>query len=112
MAVAKDVRDVWTIKQSNGPEVHFTINQQDHDGTFASRDNAAKYSGDHGTIDDARATLDEISFLVKWSQGPKGRYVGRFDFQGRLTGFTFDETAPSNQATWVCIDKTFGDFEP
>ncbi|MBB4890762.1 hypothetical protein [Streptomyces netropsis] len=107
MAV-KDVRGDWTIQQSTGHVVQIHIDNQDDDGTFASPQNTADYPGEHGTIDDAKATDQEISFRVNWSGGARGRYVGRFDFQGRLTGNGFDEANPTVQCTWACTSKTFG----
>lgn len=103
-----DVRGTWHLKQSNGPLVALTINDEGLDGTFAGGTNQASFDGITGNIDDARATDGEITFRVPWSNGPVGRYVGRFDFQGRLTGVTFAEGHPEQQATWVVDEKTFG----
>lgn len=106
----KDVRGTWKLKQSNNPLVTLTINEQDGDGTFAGGTNKAQFGNHSGPIEDARTTETEITFRVRWSNGPVGRYTGRFDFQGRLTGFTFDESNPAAQATWVAIDKLFGNM--
>ncbi|MFB7216608.1 hypothetical protein [Streptomyces sp. NPDC056255] len=103
--MAMDVRGTWHLKQSNGALVRLDI-MEDPDGTFGG--SRASYDGVTGTIDDARATDSEITFRVPWSNGPVGRYVGRFDFQGRLTGVTFAEGHPESQATWVVDEKTFG----
>lgn len=105
----KDVRGTWHLQQSNGPMVTLHINE-DPDGTFGGN-STAEFDGITGTIDDARATDDEITFRVPWSKGPVGRYVGRFDLQGRLTGITFAEGSPAEQATWVVEEKTFGPYQ-
>ncbi|MEU5047705.1 hypothetical protein [Streptomyces griseorubiginosus] len=107
--MVKDVRGTWRLKQSNGPLVTLNINE-DPDGTFAGN-STAQFDGITGTIDDARATDSEITFRVPWSNGPVGRYTGRFDFQGRLTGITFAEGHPDQQATWVVDEKTFGPMQ-
>ncbi|MEV6882376.1 hypothetical protein [Streptomyces sp. NPDC051135] len=102
-----DVTGTWHLKQSNGPLVEMRITGQDENGTFADQGNAS-FDGVSGPLKDARATDTEITFQVPWSNGPVGRYVGRFDFQGRLTGVTFAEGNPSQQAQWVVDEKTFG----
>ena len=110
--MAMDVRGSWKLKQANGPDVVVTVNAEDPDGSFAAGnnppENTASFDGISGPIQDARATDQELTFKVPWSNGPIGRYVGHFDFQGRLTGVTFNEANPGEQSTWVVNDKTFG----
>ncbi|NEA54794.1 hypothetical protein G3I60_11720 [Streptomyces sp. SID13666] len=99
--MAMDVRDKWDLNQSNGFTLHMEIAEEDDDGFFSGRANIHGQAGFHD-LTDARATDDEFTFLMG-----SGRYVGRFDFQGRLTGSTFDTAHPSSQATFFA-DKEFG----
>ncbi|MEU6947443.1 hypothetical protein ABZ957_19710 [Streptomyces sp. NPDC046316] len=95
----KDVRGQWTIFQTSGHQVAMNVPAQDGDGTFDGATAQEHYSG-NGTITDARATDTELVFLIGWSNGARGRYTGRFDFQGRLTGVCYDEAHPTSQASW------------
>jgi hypothetical protein len=99
--MSKDVRGNWDLTQSNGFVLHMEVADEDPDGSFTGR---ANVDGQAGFIDltDTRATDDEITF-----QRGNGRYVGRFDFQGRATGMTFDVANPTSQATWFA-NKLFG----
>ncbi|MEV6256726.1 hypothetical protein ACIHAX_19515 [Nocardia sp. NPDC051929] len=99
--MSRDVRGNWSLHQSNGFTVHVEVAGEDGDGTFNGKGNI---HGQPGFIEftDTRATDDEITF-----QMGDGRYVGRFDFQGRLTGTTFDLSHPHSHATWFA-DKLFG----
>jgi hypothetical protein len=96
----EDVRGNWDLYQSNGFTVHMEVAEEDADGSFTGR---ATIHGKAGFTElvDTRATDSEITFQVG-----NGRYVGRFDFQGRLTGIAFDMTHPQNQATWFA-DRLF-----
>jgi hypothetical protein len=103
-----DVRGTWSLRQSNGPTVTLKIDGEDPDGSFAGGSNQASFDGNSGPIQDAKATDTEITFKVPWSNGPVGRYTGHFDFQGRLTGVTFAEGHPEQQAQFVVDGKLFG----
>jgi hypothetical protein len=100
--MARDVRGTWNIHQSNGFTVTVQVDDEDADGSFTG-------NGDIGggaqniTLTDTRATDNEFTM-----QMGRGRYVGRFDFQGRLTGQTFDVQAPHSQANWHSDPKLFG----
>lgn len=100
----KDVRGKWDLHQSNGFTLHMEVDGQDRDGTFNGKANVHGKAG-FTDLADTRATDDEITFLMG-----RGRYVGRFDFQGRLTGTTFDTQNPGSQATWF-TEKLFGPME-
>ncbi|MFE7941972.1 hypothetical protein ACFU46_32135 [Streptomyces griseoincarnatus] len=109
--MVKDVRGTWQLQQTNGPLVTMTIEHEDpHDGSFSGGNNRASFDGISGPIEDARATDTEITFRVPWSNGPIGRYRGHFDFQGALTGVTFAEGHPDQQAQFVVDSsrKMFG----
>jgi hypothetical protein len=99
--MSKDVRGQWQIIQTSGHVVDLNIQGEDADGTFDANGNSAheRFSG-NGAISDARATDDEFVCLISWDNGAKGRYSGRFDFQGRLTGVCHDEAHPSAVASW------------
>lgn len=97
----KDVRGNWDLTQSNGFILHLEVAGQDGDGTFNGKANVHGKAG-FTDLTDTRATDDEITFLMG-----RGRYTGRFDFQGRLTGMTFDTANPNSQATWHA-NKLFG----
>ncbi|MER7922913.1 hypothetical protein ABTY96_07195 [Streptomyces sp. NPDC096057] len=84
-----------------------TITTEDGDGSFAG--STAQFGDVKGDIVDARATDTDFTCQINWHEGPSGRYVGRFDFQGRLTGITYAVGHEEQQANWVCLDdKTFG----
>ncbi|MFZ2529427.1 MAG: hypothetical protein WAX14_17525 [Rhodococcus sp. (in: high G+C Gram-positive bacteria)] len=99
--MAKDVRGDWDLHQSNGFTLHVEVADEDPDGSFTGKANVHGKAG-FTPLTDTRATDDEFTFQM----GP-GRYTGRFDFQGRLTGITFDTAHPQSQATWFA-DKLFG----
>jgi len=95
----RNVSGNWSLHQSNGPTVTFTINPHGLAGSSALIDGVAKYSDDSGI---AKGSVTDGSFVytVSWSKGPKGEYSGNFNNDGRLTGITFDLHNPGNQATW------------
>ncbi|OJF79723.1 hypothetical protein [Nocardia seriolae] len=97
----RDVRGNWDLHQGNGFTLHMEIADEDGEGSFDGRVNVHGKAGFTG-LADTRATDDELTF-----QMGNGRYTGRFDFQGRLTGVTFDVAHPQSQATWWA-DKLFG----
>ncbi|MCF3144012.1 hypothetical protein IQ293_12250 [Streptomyces platensis] len=41
-----------------------------------------------------------LSFVIAWSDGSRGRYIGSRGADGRLGGVSTDLTHPSSQATW------------
>ncbi|MEU0769538.1 hypothetical protein ACIQUO_29140 [Streptomyces albogriseolus] len=96
-----DVRGNWDINQGNGYTLHLEVDHQDPDGFFGGRVNIHGKAGYH-PIADAKATDTEFTFMMG-----NGRYTGRFDEWGRLTGITYDEAHPQSQSTWHA-GKTFG----
>lgn len=59
--------------------------------------------------DDQELVLEDLTA----EHGARGRYSGRFDFQGRLTGTCHDEAHPSAVASWYAKkppDDTFKKF--
>ncbi|MEV6256725.1 hypothetical protein ACIHAX_19510 [Nocardia sp. NPDC051929] len=97
----RDVTGTWNLHQGNSFTLHVDVVSEDGDGTFNGKGNI---HGQPGFIEltDTRATDDEITF-----QMGNGRYVGRFDFQGRLTGMVLDLAHPHSHAFWF-VDKLLG----
>ncbi|MGW3092126.1 hypothetical protein ACWDCC_01630 [Streptomyces sp. NPDC001102] len=113
--MSKDVRGQWQIIQTSGHVVDLNIGDEDANGTFddngGQKSAHERFSGD-GMISDARATDDEFVCLISWDNGAKGRYSGRFDFQGRLTGVCHDEVHPSAVASWFARRPPSDEFGP
>ncbi|MGI5143810.1 hypothetical protein [Streptomyces sp. CA-106110] len=107
--MSRDVYGQWDIVQTGGHTVVVHVFQTALDGNF---DGAKAVETDSGYADitESRVTNDEITFLIPWSSGARGRYTGRFDSQGRMTGVCFDEAHPENVASWYARkepDNTF-----
>ncbi|MFC8434914.1 hypothetical protein [Streptomyces sp. NPDC057253] len=96
-----NVKGGWEIVQSSGHVVSMDVRSQQSGGRFDIGYNTARevHSG-NGRINDAWTSDSECVFLIVWDNGARGRYSGRFDFQGRLTGMCHDEAHPSAVASW------------
>ncbi|MDQ0577896.1 hypothetical protein [Streptomyces rishiriensis] len=94
----------WDIAQSNGFILHVQIDNEDEHGLLRGKVNVHNKAG-FTDLQDARVTDTDITFLM-----PPGRYTGRFDSQGRLTGDTFQEGRADKQATWNAPNQVFIDF--
>jgi hypothetical protein len=92
-----DVTGEWNAHQSNGFDVHFNIRPTQ--GDFTVLDVEASYSGGFAQ---GRGEVSGDSFWaeVDWEAGPVGRYEGRFERDGTLSGQTHDRTNPSSTADW------------
>jgi len=97
--MARDVRNNWTMVQSNGFRVEFDIISEDF-GTGEIRGSARVIGGIEAS---GRGRVDDHSFIytVDWNNnGRGGQYSGTFGPDGRLTGVTVDLDNPTSQATW------------
>lgn len=94
----RDIRGNWDIQQG-GFLLHVQITDQFPDGRFDGRINVHGKAG-FTAISEERVTGNEISFLMG-----RGRYLGNFNFEGRLTGTTFDVERPGEQSDWVAEAK-------
>ncbi|WP_331749999.1 hypothetical protein OG963_43395 (plasmid) [Streptomyces sp. NBC_01707] len=100
----KDVGGNWTLWQSDGFVLYMELRQDDLSGNFAGRVNIRNKAG-YTDVTDAHVSDEEFTFLM----GP-GRYNGRFDSNGFLSGITYDtrESQGMPQATWHAGEKKFG----
>jgi hypothetical protein len=95
-----DVAGEWSIWQSNGALVTFTIEQRGGELTGSAINHELltppRSMEARGTVTDR-----EFAFDVSWDNGTRGRYTGTLQSNGTLSGFTFDAMHPGSQATWV-----------
>src|SRR6478736_905321 len=100
----KNIVGQWDVVQSNGFTVHMEVNKLAQNGSFGG---TASVVGTAGVreLANGRVTDDEITFDVPVGN-VTGRYTGRFDSGGRLTGNGFQIEHPEVQATWF-VDKQF-----
>lgn len=96
----KNVGGTWGVAQGNGHNVAVTVAQERPDGFFTG---IAKIDNTSTENVSGQVTDSEISFLIG-----HGRYVGHFDFEGRLSGLTIDGNNGTSQATWFASKL----FEP
>lgn len=104
-----DVRGDHQLHQSNGAVVHLRLEQAipQRDLAEAERLRGTAQAGTMRSTEVSGTTRgDELFLVITWNQGAVGEYHGRFNLVGRLTGVTFDRTAPTSQATWF-IDRDF-----
>ncbi|QDY76507.1 hypothetical protein [Streptomyces qinzhouensis] len=94
---------VWQIHQSNGHMTTVNLGQ-DGDGRLWG---SGSSGGTTGTIENG-AVVDgtSINFILRWSNGSRGRYTGQLGFDRRLSGITVDLSRPWNQASWATT-RTF-----
>jgi len=100
----------WTANQSNGFGTRFNLDQTDNGQLSGDASAFPLGGGDEmfGTVDSDGSLVrgDRVQIVVDWNQGSRGKYVGGFDFSGRLSGQTFDLANPQSQANWFS-DKLF-----
>ncbi|WP_405656226.1 hypothetical protein [Streptomyces sp. RK9] len=101
-APAFDASGTWGVTQSNGfhPTVHVT---QDALGKLSG---TASYGGTTGTFEQGFVDGTYIEFVIAWSNGSKGRYIGSLGADRRLGGVGTDLAHPESQATWAS-NRTF-----
>ncbi|MFD9075304.1 hypothetical protein [Streptomyces lasiicapitis] len=101
-APAFDASGTWGITQSNGhrPTVHVS---QDAQGKLSG---TASFGNITGTFEQGFVDGTYIEFVISWSNGSKGRYIGSLDGDRRLNGVSTDLANPESQATWVS-NRTF-----
>ena len=97
--MAKDVRGDWTVYQTSGHQVAVHVGDGEDGNGFFGGTAQEQHSGT-GNISDAKADDSEITFLIGWSNGARGRYTGRFDQWGRMSGVCYDEVHPTSTASW------------
>ncbi|AZQ74941.1 hypothetical protein EKH77_30510 [Streptomyces luteoverticillatus] len=88
----------WSIYQSN--VLIATLNvTQDAQGNLTG---TASKSGSSatGTIDQGFVDGNYIYFVIPWSDGTKGRYIGSLGADRHLSGVSTDLAHPTSQATW------------
>jgi hypothetical protein len=101
----------WTAHQSNNHDVRFNLDQ-DENGKLSGTADAIPLGDDPGdpfsgtVIDFSSVQENRVQIVVDWSQGSRGKYIGAFDFSGRLSGNTFDINNPGAQALWFS-EETF-----
>ncbi|SEC62295.1 hypothetical protein SAMN05428945_3404 [Streptomyces sp. 2224.1] len=91
-----NVGGIWTIYQSNSSNATLSVTQ-DAQGrlTGIARSGSTTTGTIEGFVDGTY-----LSFVISWSDGAKGRYIGSRGSDGRLSGVTTDLTHPTSQATW------------
>ncbi|MEV0443816.1 hypothetical protein AB0I84_16430 [Streptomyces spectabilis] len=99
-----DVTGTWGIYQSN--EIHATLDvTQDAGGNLTGT--AAKAVGTAtGPIEQGFVDGTYIYFVIPWTDGSKGRYIGSLGPDRRLSGVATDLSTPTSQADWNTI-RTF-----
>jgi hypothetical protein len=108
--VAGDITSgAWTAHQSNRWDVRFNLDQTG--GNLSGEADATPLDGGagmHGTLDSQGSLVqgETVQIVVDWDPGPKGKYIGNFDFSNRLSGHSFDLNHPSSQALWFS-EETF-----
>ena len=115
MAVKQDIGDgTWTAHQSNNTDVRFNLDQT-QDGRLTGNADAIPLGGGapfSGTLDkESLMRGTRVQIIVNWSTGSRGKYIGDFDFNGRLSGNGFDLKNPQSQALWFSED-TFKNPKP
>ncbi len=115
MAAERDISsDPWTAHQSNNTDVRFNLDQTQN-GHFKGDADAFPLGGGRafsGTVDEEGSLRqgDRVQIVVNWETGSRGKYIGDFDFSGRLSGNGFDLKNPQSQALWFS-EETFK-FKP
>ncbi|MGW8974258.1 hypothetical protein [Streptomyces platensis] len=91
-----NVGGIWTLYQSNSANATLSVTQ-DAQGklTGAARTGSATTGTIEGFVDGSY-----LYFVIAWSDGSRGRYIGSRDADGRLGGVSTDLAHPSSQATW------------
>ncbi|MEU8686615.1 hypothetical protein [Streptomyces sp. NPDC048611] len=92
-----NVGGFWTIYQSNSANATLAVTQ-DAQGNLTGTARAG--SSTTGTIEQGFVDGNFIYFVIAWSDGSKGRYIGSRGSDGSLSGVSTDLTHPTSQATW------------
>lgn len=66
----------------------------------------ASYGSTTGTFEQGFVDGTYIEFVIAWSNGSKGRYIGSLGADRRLGGVSTDLAHPESQATWAS-NRTF-----
>ena len=87
----------WDLVQSNGAEVHINAAQfgNQREQLFGS----GRTNNMFGTLQ-GHTEGRFLTFTINWSSGSVGVYNGFLNFNGIVTGNTFDQTHPESQALW------------
>ncbi|MFD8998293.1 hypothetical protein [Streptomyces abikoensis] len=88
----------WSVYQSNVLIATLTVTQ-DAQGNLTG---TASKSGSSatGTIEQGFVDGSYIFFVIPWSDGTKGRYIGSLGADRHLSGASTDLAHPTSQATW------------
>ncbi|WP_310725556.1 hypothetical protein [Streptomyces sp. N2A] len=92
-----NVGGFWTIYQSNSANATLSVTQ-DAQGNLTGT--ARTGSSTTGSIEQGFVDGTSIYFVIAWSDGARGRYIGSRGSDGRLSGVTTDLAHPTSQATW------------
>ena len=87
----------WDLVQSNKAHVHINTAQfgNQNEELFGS----GRSDNDFGTL--RGHTQDRfLTFTINWNGGSVGVYNGFLNFNGIVTGNTFDQVHPESQALW------------
>ncbi|WP_374284291.1 hypothetical protein [Streptomyces sp. UNOB3_S3] len=93
----------WTVYQTNLINATLTV-AQDAQGNLTGT--ATNSNGATGPIEQGFVDGNYVYFVIPWSDGAKGRYIGSLDAGRHLTGATTNVNAPAIQATWR-TERTF-----
>ncbi|MEU8919190.1 hypothetical protein [Streptomyces nigrescens] len=92
-----NVGGFWTLYQSNSAHATLSV-AQDAQGNLSGT--ARTGSSTTGTIEQGFVDGTSLYFVIAWSDGARGRYIGSRGSDGRLTGVATDLAHPTSQATW------------
>ncbi|MGA5271022.1 hypothetical protein [Streptomyces lydicamycinicus] len=92
-----NVGGIWTLYQSNSANATVSMTQ---DGQGNLTGIARSGSATTGTIAQGFVDGSYLYFVIAWSDGSTGRYIGSRGADGRLSGVSTDLAHPSSQATW------------
>ncbi|MFC9882564.1 hypothetical protein ACFVJW_23705 [Streptomyces libani] len=92
-----NVGGFWTLYQSNSAHATLSVTQ-DAQGNLSGT--ARTGSSTTGTIEQGFVDGSSLYFVIAWSDGARGRYIGSRGPDGRLSGVSTDLSHPTSQATW------------
>jgi hypothetical protein len=84
----------WDLVQSNGFQVHIHSPQFGNELVGSGSSN-----NDFGDLE-GNTEGSFLAFTIRWHGGSVGVYNGFRNFDGTVTGNTFDQTHPESQALW------------
>ncbi|MEU3352884.1 hypothetical protein [Streptomyces sp. NPDC037389] len=94
----------WSIYQSNMLIATLKVTQDAQGNLAGTATNPG--SGTTGTIEQGFVDGNYIYFVIPWSDGSRGRYIGSLQPDRRLGGVSTDLAHPTSQAAWN-TDQTF-----